>query len=421
VIKSPRAILALLTALNLLNYVDRFVVTAVGPRIQEHLGLSDKELGLLTSAFMIGYFVTSPAFGWLGDRFPRKTLICIGVLIWSAATAASGIAMTLATMLAARVVVGVGEASYATLSPTIIDDVTPPAKKNRWLGIFYVAIPAGSALGFILGGALEQRYGWRNAFFIAGGPGVALALLALFLDEPKRSLSDKRKSEGGVVASFVGDTRALGSRRLYVLAVGGYIAQTFALGGFVQWAVPFLYRRLCLDLHAADAAFGQITVVTGLAGTAIGSILAERAPGTDRVRAALRVCAISSAIATPLALAAIVSPSSTSFLVLLGLCELAVFASVAPTNLAILKSVPEDRRASAMAFSIFLIHLLGDLISPPLVGVVSDGFGDARFGCTGGKGLMYGLLLLPAALAISSALWFAGSRTQSNEERASTA
>ncbi|HVK70390.1 MAG TPA: MFS transporter [Polyangium sp.] len=407
-IKSPRAILALLTALNLLNYVDRFVVTAVGPRIQEHLGLSDKELGLVTSAFMLGYFVTSPVFGWLGDRFPRKALIAAGVLVWSAATAASGLAGALASLLAARVVVGVGEASYATLSPTLIDDVAPAGKKNRWLGVFYVAIPAGSALGFILGGLLEHRYGWRNAFYIAGGPGVLLALVALLLREPERSLA--QKDERGVIASFLDDTRVLARNRSYVLTVAGYIAQTFALGGFVQWAVPFLYRRLCLDLHVADGAFGKLTVLTGLIGTAIGSLVAERVPGEDRVRAALWVCAVSSAVATPVAVFAILAPSSTSFLALLGVCELAVFASMAPTNLAILKSVPEDRRASAMALSIFLIHLLGDLISPPIVGAVSDAFGDSKAQCTSGRGLFWGMLLLPVALALSAAFWFVGAR-----------
>jgi len=408
VIKSPRSILALLTALNLLNYIDRFIVTAVGPRIQEHLGLADKELGLVTSAFMVGYFATSPAFGWLGDRFPRKALITLGVLIWSAATVASGLATTLLSLLAARVVVGLGEASYATLSPTIIDDIAPPERKNRWLGVFFVAISVGSALGFILGGLLEKRYGWKNAFFVAGGPGVLLALSALLMKEPARKPAPKRSARE--------DARALATNRRYVLVVAGYTMQTFALGGFVQWAVPFLYRRLCLELHVADAAFGEVTVVTGLIGTVLGSVIADRVPGEDRVRASLLVCAISSAIAAPLGFAAILMPSSTGFLALLGACELVVFASMAPTNLAILKSVPEERRATGMAMSIFMMHLLGDLISPPIVGAVSDTFGDPKTLCSGGTGLLYGMLSLPMALVLSSIFWFAGARSASQTE-----
>src|SRR5262249_13139315 len=145
-IQGRYAILALLTALNLINYIDRFLVMAVAPRIQTSLDLSDGEIGWVTSAFMLGYFVTSPLFGYLGDRVPRKLLIAGGVAVWSVATALSGMAGSFASMVAARVLVGVGEASYATLSPTIIDDIASKEAKNRWLAIFYVAIPVGSAL-----------------------------------------------------------------------------------------------------------------------------------------------------------------------------------------------------------------------------------------------------------------------------------
>ncbi len=158
-IQSRLAILAILTALNLVNYLDRFLVMAVSPRIQESLGLDDAQTGWVATAFMLGYFVTSPIFGYLGDRYPRKGLIAAGVAVWSLATVLSGLAPTYGAMIAARVAVGVGEASYATLSPTIIDDISTSSSKNRMLSIFYVAIPVGSALGFIVGGLLEHRFG----------------------------------------------------------------------------------------------------------------------------------------------------------------------------------------------------------------------------------------------------------------------
>ena len=132
-IRRPAAILALLTGLNLLNYLDRLVLSAVLPKLQDELSISDFEGGLLAIVFLLGYFVTSPIFGALGDRFPRKGLIALGVVIWSVATLASGLSRTLPQLICARVVVGVGEASYATLAPTIIDDVTPANKKAaRW-------------------------------------------------------------------------------------------------------------------------------------------------------------------------------------------------------------------------------------------------------------------------------------------------
>jgi len=155
-IKNPYVVLALLSGLNLVNYLDRMLVSAVGPKLQIDLGLSDLQFGFVSQAFMVGYFVTSPFFGSLGDRMPRRGLIALGIATWSLATIGSGLTKTFAAMVAARVVVGVGEASYATLAPTIIDDLAKPASKNRWLAVFYVAIPVGSALGFVLGGQLEH-------------------------------------------------------------------------------------------------------------------------------------------------------------------------------------------------------------------------------------------------------------------------
>jgi MFS family permease len=153
-IKNPYFILALLSGLNLVNYLDRSIASAVGPSLQKDLDLNDVEFGVVIQAFMLGYFLTSPFFGSLGDRFRRRGLIALGVAVWSLATVASGLTRTFAAMVGARVIVGVGEASYATLAPTIIDDLAKPASKNRWLAVFYVAIPVGSALGYVLGGQL---------------------------------------------------------------------------------------------------------------------------------------------------------------------------------------------------------------------------------------------------------------------------
>lgn len=406
-IQSRSAIVAILTALNLVNYLDRFLVMAVSPRIQESLKLDDAQIGWVTTAFMLGYFVTSPIFGWLGDRYPRKGLIAAGVLVWSAATVLSGLAPTYGTMVAARIAVGIGEASYATLSPTIIDDVTTPATKNRMLAIFYVAIPVGSALGFIVGGFLEHRYGWRSAFFIAGGPGVLLALVTLFLREPARVISPDDARERGQSAYA-----ELARSPQYALTVLGYVAQTFALGGFTAWAAPYLYRKLCMELHEADSAFGAITVVTGLVGTAIGGVLADRWKGDDRAQVYLRVCGVTSLVAAPLALIALLMPSATGFLIALAACEIAVFMSVSPVNAAILQTVRPALRATAMAVSIFMIHLFGDLVSPPLIGKISDARGDPRAFCSGAPGLSTGMYLLPVALLLAGAAWMVGSRAK---------
>jgi MFS family permease len=405
VIKSRHGLLGLLTVLNLVNYIDRFIIMAVSPKIQESFGLSDAQTGLVVSVFMFGYFLSSPLFGWLGDRYPRKGLIAAGVAVWSIATVCSGLAGGFASMLLTRIVVGVGEASYATMSPTIIDDITTKEQKSRWLAVFYAAIPVGAAFGFLLGGYIEHHYDWRMAFFVAGGPGIVLALTTLLIDEPQRARAAHEAPRAGRAGYAM-----LARNRTYVHAVAGYIAQTFALGGFTAWAAPFLYRKLCLELRDADFYFGGVTVVTGLVGTVLGGFIADRTPGEDRARACLRVCAWSSAVAAPLALAAFFATSVLGFFVALGACQLAIFVSISPTNAALLSTVPTWLRATAMAVSIFMIHLLGDLISPPLIGAMSDRFGDSAARCSGAVGLQIGMYLLPAALALSAIAWWRGSR-----------
>ncbi len=413
-IRRPWSIVLFLSALNLINYVDRSIVAAVGPRMQDALALSDLRFGFVINAFMLGYFLTSPVFGVLGDRFPRKAPIAFGVAAWSVATVASGFAGSFAAMVATRVAVGIGEASYATLAPTIIDDLAEPSRKNRFLAVFYVAIPIGSALGYVLGGELEALFGWRSAFFVVGAPGIALALATLWIAEPAREL---RSAQGATTASEASidspaamsswrtqasgvarDFRQLGQIALYRDAVLGYVAYTFALGGFAAWAPKYLYRELHMDLRTADFWFGAILVVAGLLATFVGGACADRWPGADRPKANLRFCAITAAAAVPPALLCLLAPTATGFFVAIGLAEFALFLSTSPINVVILQGVPAPLRASAMAISIFAIHLLGDLISPPLIGAISDHWS-----------LRGGMFLLPAALTWGAWFWWKGS------------
>lgn len=399
-IKSPRLILAFLTGLNLLNYLDRLVVSAVLPKIQDELVLSNFMGGLLATVFLVGYFVTAPAFGSLGDRIARKWLIALGVIVWSAATIASGFATTAWGLLVARAFVGIGEASYATLAPTIIDDITPPQKKGGALAIFYAATPIGAALGYLVGGFVEARWGWRAAFFVAGGPGLALALVCLMIQEPERTLS-KQKPD------IRRDFRTLFDTELYRKGVLGFCAYTAAIGAFSYWAPKFLFKNFGMSLKAANFNFGLVTVVAGAAATAIGGKWAdavrakaerEAKPGdvdNETVRGLLRICAIGSAIGAPLAVACFLSPSPTLFFVLVFFDILALFLCTSPINAVILRAVPPELRASAMALSIFAIHILGDLWSPPVVGFLADHAPIAT-----------AMMTLPAAIAVSAWIWW---------------
>jgi MFS family permease len=406
-IRNPTVVLALLTGLNLLNYIDRFVMAAVLAKVQDDLQLSNFVGGSLASVFLIGYFATSPIFGTLGDGGAvgrRKRLMVLGVSIWSAATIASGLVHGAVSLLVARAVVGVGEASYATIAPTLIDDLATPEKKGRWMAIFYAAIPIGSALGYVIGGVVEHTCGWRAAFFVAGGPGLLLALLCLLIAEPLQRRAPARPE-------VLRSARTLLRIPLYRGAVLGYCAYTFAIGGFAFWAPKYLHARYLLEAGKASVSFGLLTVVGGFVGTLAGGFLADVAVRrrlrtglqgtTDRieaddptVRANLVVCALSAGLGAPLAAAAIAAPSSGAFFAFVLPCEIALFLSTGPVNVALLRSVPPGLRASAMALSIFAIHLLGDLWSPMLIGAVWDR-----------APMTWAMMAAPAVFAIAALMW----------------
>lgn len=401
-IRRPGVVLALFTGLNLLNYLDRYVLAAVLPKVQGELGLSNTVAGLLGTVFLAGYSVTSPIFGALGDRMRRTLLIALGIFVWSAATCASGLAAGALSLLAARAFVGVGEASYATLSPTIIDDTTPEARKGRALAIFYAAAPIGSALGYLVGGFVEKRYGWRGAFFVAGGPGLALALVSLLVHEPARKLNENAKAEP------LRDLRHLVSIPAYKKAVLGYCAYTAAIGGFSFWAPKFLVARYAMDLGKGNFVFGIVTVVAGAIGTLVGGRLAdarvakaeaglsdERDREAAFVEAQLTVCAVGSLVGAPLAVACFLSPSPTLFFAFAFVAMLFLFLGSSPINAALLRSVPTELRASAMALAILAIHALGDFWSPPLVGALADVLP-----------IHVAMLALPVGIAASAAIWW---------------
>src|SRR5947208_16342271 len=191
VARTARFGLAVLTLINLFNYLDRWIVAALAESMKHsELHLSDTQLGLLMTGFLVVYMLAAPVFGVLGDRRSRPRLLGLGVGIWSIATALGGLASSYVGLFAARAAVGIGEAAYGTISPALLADYFPRKRRGRVLAIFFAAIPIGSALGYIVGGLVDHYYGWRQAFFVAGIPGLVLALLVLRLYDPPRGAQD---------------------------------------------------------------------------------------------------------------------------------------------------------------------------------------------------------------------------------------
>jgi len=386
--------LAIVTLLNFLNYIDRWILAAVAPRVKSELALTDFELGLLANAFLIAYFITSPIFGALGDRMSRTRLMAAGVGARSFATAATGMMRTFTQLLMARSCVGVGEAAYATISPVLLSDYFPRGQRGRIFSVFYVAIPVGSAVGFLLGGALEHAFGWRAAFYAVGLPGVAMALLALTAPDPVRGATD-RDTSPPAVQSIAATLRGLSRNRAYAGTVLGYAAYTFAIGGLGFWMATFLERVRGVDLSRADFMVGTVTVLAGLCGTFLGGYFGDWLSARMK-HGQLWLSGLSSIAAIIPTWLALTVPSSPGYFIWFFVAEFLLFLSTGPINVVIVSAVPVNVRAMAMAVSIFAMHLLGDAISPPIIGLLADASGLAR-----------AVLIVPMAVAVSGFLWTA--------------
>lgn len=389
------ATLLVLTLVNLLNYLDRYVIAGMLPLVQYEFDRSDAEMGVLSSSFLVVYALASPVTGVLGDRLPRKWFVAGGVLLWSAATVWSGSARTFDELLLARALIGVGEAGYAAVAPGMIADLYDVRRRGRMLSFFYAALPVGSALGFTLGGAIGQHFGWRSAFLVAGLPGVALGLLALLLREPTRGGADAvhvasgRAPVGTILRTLVGT-------RSFVVNTAGYTAATFAMGGLAAWWPTFLYRVRGVPLDRAGFLFGAVLVVAGFLGTLAGGWLGDRIHARNAGGYFL-AAGWGLLLATPAGVLAVIADAPAAYWAATFLALFFLFFNTGPLNAAIVNVVPPDMRASAIAANVLVIHMLGDALSPWLIGAVSDA-----------TDLRVGILLDCVAIAVAGVILVAG-------------
>jgi predicted MFS family arabinose efflux permease len=326
-------------------------------------------MGRLATAFMLGYFITSPIFGYLGDRLSRKKLMAIGVIGWSLGTCLSGVAQVYSFMVFCRIMVGLGEASFGAIGPAVISDAYSSKRRNKAINFFYLAIPIGAALGFALGGIIAASLGWRAAFFITGLPGFVLAILLLLMKEPERGQSEEVMKE--VKKVTVSQIMSLFKNREYMLACLGYIFYTFAMGAFSYWGPSFLSRVHHMKIQDASLFLGPTLVVGGIIGTLIGGHFSDKWRKKSASGYA-KLLAISVLIAVPFSFVSFLTTDKLTSMVTIVITMIFLFQSTGPINTVIVESVPPNMRASAMAICIFLIHAFGDLWSPELVGRVSD-------------------------------------------------
>jgi len=365
---STRALI-ILTSLNLLQYLDRYLIAALGTLVKRDLSLSDQAFGFLGTAFFLVYLLTSPIFGYLGDRWGHVRLMVWGALLWSLATSLTFWVGSFLTLVLARGAVGVGEASFGTLSPAYLADILPLERRSRALGWFYVALPVGTALAYLVGGLMGSHWGWRPAFLLAGLPGLALMV-------PIWRLPEMRGQTGGqpaLPASTAPWRAAWSLLKIPTLrwVSLGYGMTTFTLGGLAFWMPSYLEAAKGLSLSQANLLlFGSVTLAGGL-GTLVGGFLGSRLL-TYTLGAPLWVSALGIILALPLAALTIFSPVPGLYIPAMAGAVFFLFLNPGVLTAVVVSVAGPWRRAQAVALNIVVIHLVGDVPSPFLIGWVSD-------------------------------------------------
>lgn len=473
-----RAALALLLAINLFNYIDRQVLSAVLPAIQLDSSISDPtdpnlqfKLGLLTSAFLVSYTLLSPLFGWFGGRSHRWLVVGIGVIVWSLASGGSGLATGYVMLLLTRCLVGIGEAAYGPVAPSMLSDLYPVERRGRIMAYFYLAIPVGSALGFIIGGQMEAHFGWRHAFLITFS-GAILGILCFFMKAGNHAAIAPGETDER--PHYLRVLRELHTIRSFVLCCAGMTATTFMLGGVAAWAPAYIFQREArfevtdqtfttlrklkttaevlvvpepvfaklepmrgkplqtfaefrtalrerlgeedlrqygdMVFKAATAEgsitlgritflFGAIVVVSGLGATLLGGYLGDRFRAKGVSGAYFKVAGWSTAAAWPFFVLMLFIPFPYAWIPLF-VAVFGLFLNTGPANTILANVTRSEIRATAFAINILVIHMLGDVISPPMIGFIADV-----------SNLHTAFLITSLAILVGGALWIRGAKS----------
>ena len=393
----PRLLLAVLTGLNILNYIDRNILFAVQSDIKKEFLVSDAQIGWLISAFFFTYMFAAPLVGWMGDRFPRKNIVVFGIFIWSGFTFLTWFVHDYNQLLFRHAIVGIGEASYATIAPTLIADSFPLAKRGRMLSIFFLGLPVGSAAGYFVGGLVAHHFGgWRAPFMAAGIPGFILAILLWLLPEPPRGQHEEHAPVG--VWTLL---RGLAKNGAFITATLGMALYTFAVGGMQQWIPTFLIRVRGMHPVAANLDFSYVVIANGIGATLLGGWIGDRLL-KRYFGAYYTFSGVAMLIAVPFMVAAVYVSGSLMFPAIFA-AVFFILVGTGPTNAALVNSVDAGIRSTALAVNVFVIHLLGDAISPLLIGAISDRTGSLQvafwvaFAAAGVSGviLLYGARFAP--------------------------
>jgi MFS family permease len=394
-----RYALAVMVGINFLNYMDRYVPTAVSPIIQKEFHLNDTSVGLLASAFLVVYAVCALPFGYWADRGVRKTVIGIGVTIWSFATLATGLATSFTHLFLSRAVVGIGEASYYPAGTSLLGDYFPKHTRGRAMSIWGAGTAFGIAVGFVGGGIIAEHFGWRAAFFVTAVPGIIFGILAFTLREPLRGAAEAEgpkvaRTHASSFSNFIGLLRI----RTLALTITSQVFLFFVLAATVSWLPIYMVRSFHLTAGGAATTSGAVVVLAGLIGTLGGGWVADRR-GRKTAKGNLEVGLTGFLVGAFSVTAAILAPTETIFIPFFFISVIALYLYSGPFTAIGQNVVPPSLRASAVTLTLVIAHLAGDSWSPAAVGWLSDRFGSLQLALLFTSGP---LLLVAAGFAFAA-------------------
>jgi len=417
--RGARCALLALCTLNLFNYASRYVLAAVKENLKFDLQLTDTQTSLPATGMLFVYMVAAVFFGWLTDKttLDRRFILAGAVVFWSLATAVAGASKNIQQLVLYRSLVGIGEAAFTTIAFPMISDYYPKHERNAAYAIFSIAIPVGGATGFVLGAGIGAEFGWRLAFVVCGLPGFALVFLLMMCKDPPRGINDIDKEAAAGKSQTISydeqqplieqeqlrssswrELQCILSNRYFVAATAGLVANSFAVGGFADWYESFTVRYEDTDVGMAGLLLGAGTVVGGIVGTLLGATTAQQCEKTCK-NAYFLVPALFTLPGAAFAFLAvnIIHLEHLAFLCLL-CTEICFFTFMAPINTISVTVIPVALRARSAGLQIFISHILGDVISPPIVGRISDTTNSLRSG----------MQTLWVAVLLSGVFWYLG-------------
>ena len=400
-------VLGLLFFVYVFNFIDRQILAILLEAIKRDLGASDTAMGILSGfAFAVFYtFAGIPIARW-ADRGSRRSIIALGLGVWSAMTAASGLAQSFVQLALARVGVGVGEAAGSPPAHSLISDYFPPDKRATALSIYATGVYVGAMIAYLAGGYIVEYFNWRTAFFVVGLPGVVLAFLVRFtIRELPRGFSEARRTAVEPVST--GEVlRFLATQRSFVLITMGGAVQSLSGYGVLAWGPTFLRRVHGMGSIEIGTWLGLIIGVGGAIGAYAGGVIADR-KGRDDKRAYAYLCGTVCLLGVPLGVAFLLAGSRIPALLWFIPFYMLGAMYVGPMLSMCQSLVPLQMRATASAVLLFVLNLVGLGAGPTLVGFLNDYLAPTY----GDEAIRYSLLVVTLGGVISAALFFATSRS----------